>query len=964
MSKPPIARASGFADESGPLEEIVERFEQAWQEGRQPEVQDYLPPDNPLRATVLVELVYADLEHHLKSGGALRVEDYLRRFPELGADPGLVLDLIVREYELRQQREGMVPFAEYARRFRPFREQLRRRWRAPAGRETAPGPWQQPTLPLAAGEPSDAPADTWPDVPGYEIREKVGSGGMGVVYRAWQISLKRAVALKVVKGEVFAEAAERALFQREAEVVARLRHPHIVQVYEAGEHRGQPYFAMEYADGGSLDRLLNGKPLPADGAARLLATLAEAIHHAHQQQIVHRDLKPANVVLMADGSPKVTDFGLAKQLAGQESLQSNGALLGTPEYMAPEQALARSGEVGPSTDIHALGAILYATLTGRPPFQAANVYEVLQQVVGQEPVPPRRLNPAVPRDLETVCLKCLEKAPSKRYRTARALAEDLQRFLEHRPVTARPLVWPGRAFRWSQRNPLAAGLLATLLTVFLAAFGTVLFLWGRAEASRRDAEASRKEVGEERNRADANFQEARQVVNQLTQVSVRRLQQLPPGMQPLRKELLESALRFYQRLLAQGVQDRQVQAEAAELYFLNGTLSEEQGARAEAASAFQEAVAIYRQLAQEDPTDDNCPIRLAECSTALGSVYQAIGRHRDAETSWRIALELLAALAQGHPDVPGYRSMLVRAYQGRGSLHRAAGAFDLSETDYQEAQTVLQQLHEKEPANPGYRQQLANNQASLAQLYADAERWERAETAARAALQAWQGLVEEFRDNITYPCGLAEGHNNLAYLYRDQGRLREALQHNQDALAIAGVLADKNPLAPFSRGIWANSLLGAGSSYRLLGDRVKADECLEKALPLWQQLHTTYPEEVWYAISLGETYVQLGALRGAERNYAEARDRYAEAIQSLEAVLARDGGNTDAKSWLCQACAGRGRVYARGGRTNEAVEELRRALELSPVRRRDRLRDDWGKDEELAPLQGQDDFRRLLQGGH
>jgi tRNA A-37 threonylcarbamoyl transferase component Bud32 len=269
---------------------------------------------------------------------------------------------------------------------------------------------------------------------GYEVLCELGRGGMGVVYKARQKSLNRVVALKMILAGAHAGPTELARFRQEAEAVARLRHPNVVQIHEIGEQDGLPFISLEFVDGGSLESRLRGKPLPPADAARLVEALARAVQAAHDQNVVHRDLKPANVLLSADGTPKITDFGLAKK-HGERGQTQTGNVMGTPSYMAPEQASA-SKQVGPAADVWALGAILYECLTGRPPFRAANAMDTIIQVLGDDPAPPRQIDPAVPRDLEAVCLKCLEKDPARRYDRAADLADDLRRFLDGEPVRA------------------------------------------------------------------------------------------------------------------------------------------------------------------------------------------------------------------------------------------------------------------------------------------------------------------------------------------------------------------------------------------------------------------------------------------------------------------------------------------------------------------------------------------------
>ena len=339
----------------------------------------------------------------------------------------------------------------------------------------------EPGTPRDAGEP--------PRVPGYEIEAVVGCGGMGVVYRARHLRLNRTVALKMLLAGPYALPTERERFVREAEAVAGLRHPNIVQVHDAGEFDGRPYFTMELVEGGTLARRLDGTPLPAHDAAALVAALADAVGAAHAAGIVHRDLKPSNVLLAADGTPKVSDFGLARRVDGGPGLTRTGVAVGTPSYMSPCQARGAKTALGPATDVYALGAILYECLTGRPPFKAESALETLQQVLTEDPVSPSRLNARVPRDPETVCLKCLEKDPARRYPSAAALADDLRRFERGEPILARPLGRAGRLARWARRRPAQAALLAAAVLLALGAAGGGGWLIGLRTRTARAVEA-------------------------------------------------------------------------------------------------------------------------------------------------------------------------------------------------------------------------------------------------------------------------------------------------------------------------------------------------------------------------------------------------------------------------------------------------------------------------------------------
>jgi serine/threonine-protein kinase len=315
---------------------------------------------------------------------------------------------------------------------------------------------------LDTGGPQFADAQIPPAIPGYEIEGVLGRGGMGVVYRARHLALKRTVALKTLAAGHLSPA-DAARFRAEAEAVARLQHPNIVQIYEIGDAGRLPFFALEFVAGGSLAGRLAGRPLPPHDAARLAEALADAMHLAHSRNLVHRDLKPANVLLAEDGTPRITDFGLVRRLDDDSGQTWAGALLGTPAYMAPEQAEGRAHAAGPPADLYALGAILYECLTGRPPLRGATPSETLEQVRSREPAAPSSLNRQVPRDLDTICLKCLRKEPERRYASARELADDLRRFLDGKPVRARPVGAIERVAKWARRRPAAALLVAALV---------------------------------------------------------------------------------------------------------------------------------------------------------------------------------------------------------------------------------------------------------------------------------------------------------------------------------------------------------------------------------------------------------------------------------------------------------------------------------------------------------------------
>jgi WD40 repeat protein len=337
------------------------------------------------------------------------------------------------------------------------------------------------------GEPASVVPPELPLVPGYDVEGILGHGGMGIVYRAVDLRLNRPVALKMVLGGSFALPAQRQRFLREAESIAAISHPNIVQVHNAGETDGRPWFTMELVAGGSLSQKINGTPQPVRRSAELVASIARAIAVAHARGIVHRDLKPGNILMSADGTPKVTDFGLARWTDQGAGTTLTGSPLGTPSYMAPEQARGASGDIGAATDVYALGAVLYELLTGRAPFKAESSTATIQQVLTIEPAPPARLNPRVPRDLETICLKCLNKERSRRYTTAAELADDLERFLRYEPIRARRVGLVGHAWRWAERHPGLAVMTGALIITALLSVALIVRQWRVAEHARADA---------------------------------------------------------------------------------------------------------------------------------------------------------------------------------------------------------------------------------------------------------------------------------------------------------------------------------------------------------------------------------------------------------------------------------------------------------------------------------------------
>jgi tetratricopeptide (TPR) repeat protein/tRNA A-37 threonylcarbamoyl transferase component Bud32 len=497
------------------LNVIVDRFEAAWQQGQPPTIDDYLPPDQAQRQAVLVELIHVDLDWRLAGGEAPRVEQYLATFPELAQDRAIVVDLIVSEYHLRKSHEPGLQVSDLVSRFPQFKDELPNRLiagttiqplrrfplrvncphcRNPIG-VVAESAEQEVLCPSCGSsfrlDPDRAQSwskDKLPTLGKFELIEAVGRGAFGTVYRARDSQLQRIVAVKVPRSGQLATDEDEDRFVREARNVAQLQHPGIVPVYEVGRSETFPYIVSEFVEGITLADALTARRFSFRESAQLVAQVAAAIGHAHAQGVVHRDLKPSNIMLTADGTPRVMDFGLAKRDAGEVTMTVEGQVLGTPAYMSPEQASGQAHHVDGRSDVYSLGGILYELLTGELPFRG-NQRMLLHQVLHDEPRGPHSLNDRIPRDLETICLKAMSKEPGRRYQTSQSMADDLARYLANQPILARPVGQLGRALRWAKRQPVIAGL-ATVATVLLVTIATVTTIaYFREVELRRDVQS-------------------------------------------------------------------------------------------------------------------------------------------------------------------------------------------------------------------------------------------------------------------------------------------------------------------------------------------------------------------------------------------------------------------------------------------------------------------------------------------
>ena len=763
--------------------------------------------------------------------------------------------------------------------------------------------------PHAAGfvrDPStDAPGDAAPfsePMPArfgrFLIRRELGRGAFGVVSLAYDAHLRREVALKVPRAEVVVTPELRARFRHEAMAAAGLDHPNIVPVYEAGEEDSVCFIASAYCPGMTLAAWLRRRtaPVPYPQAAELVATLAEAVEHAHRRGVLHRDLKPSNVLLeepapdgpAADGSelvPRVTDFGLAKLLDAWQAEDGganptvSGVILGTPNYMAPEQADGRAGAVGPAADIYSLGVILYEVLTGRPPFQEDSALETLVLVRTQDPLPPSRLRPRLPRDLETICLKCLNKQPQARYPTALALAEDLRRFLAALPIRARPTPAWERGIKWMRASPaltalVGAGALAVLTLSAVIGLANI-----RLQRERDRAEARRRE-------AVANLRKACDAVDRmLTRVSTERLKDIPQ-VEPVQRALLEDALEFYRDFARQAHDDPEVLLETSLAY---GRLGRTYTwfARLDAAEpCFREAIALQQKLADTFPTVSTYRKELARSHIDLAGTCNKARRYSDAVDAIQNALDLLEKLAAAEPNDPSTRVGQAMAYGTRATIDEDLNQVRVAEAGYRKV------------PGPAYR---------------------------RGA-----GCTIPHGPELSDP-GAAKARNNLAaFLELSGGQLDEAERLYRHILGLWEGLAAGDPSNLEYRSRVALSLDNLSAVLAKTGRNLEAEKALRRTVELRAALTKVFPDTQHHFTKLGQAFSALAKLVTLRGDLGEARRLQEQEIASTRAALAVAPQNAELLHYAQGACSELIETLIRSGEHEGAAKTVAELVALSP----------------------------------
>jgi serine/threonine protein kinase/tetratricopeptide (TPR) repeat protein len=803
-------------------------------------------------------------------------------------------------------------------------------------------------------------APVWPTLPGYEIRGELGRGGMGVVYLAHDRRLKRSVAIKLIRDGRSAGKRDLARFHTEAEAVARLQHSNIAQIYEVGEEGDGPYLVLEYLGGGSLEKQLAGKPQPGRAAAGLVETLARAIQYAHERGIVHRDLKPANILLqmaecrlridkegkMTSGLsaicnlqsviPKIADFGLAKFRESGVGATESGDVLGTASYLPPEQAQGRTKEIGPAADTYALGAILYEMLTGRPPFRGESRVETILQVLTAEPVAPRILQPRVPRDLETICLKCLQKDPRQRYASALEMAEDLRRFLAGEPIRARPVGLWEKGVKWLRRRPAVAALLAVSAIAVLGFLGlglwTVVTLhWYNRELQGQTRRAERGRVD-----AEANLTESLGLLDTL--LNTQKELALVPGTERKWKKLVQQALAGYEKILKRSPTPL-VKSRAGRAYTRLGEILYVLGDKEGAGRAYRQALSLQTALVAGDPGNLDYQGDLALTWNGQGNLLRYNGPPRQAIQAYQEAIHHQEKLRELFPRVPNHQHNLARYYHNLAHQVRDVDGHAKAKKLYQAARDLEEDLVARYPARAAYQYLLAMATHNLGHMVADTDPDQAVCMGARAAKMLEEITAHQpIHNNPSMAHALAEIDHHLASLLmqvsrrgavqKHPGKARElqqaAQKHLQRALDIHGALVKMFPLVPKYRREQARHFLARGAlraQHLTLRRQGLAD--FYQALAFFKQT-PDFPSATVHELDLGCAQSTLGNLLLSVAARSEETDRglafLDQATRHCRRVLQRDPANISARKRLRQDYQTLAHILCKRGRWSEAIQ--------------------------------------------
>jgi serine/threonine-protein kinase len=818
--------------------------------------------------------------------------------PDTTANGDSVESVIVRvtdDVRERQKRGERPDPEEYAARFPRFASAIREVLAAVRVIDR-PAPGNGPAVVQAHGALPRSFGD-------YELQEEIARGGEGIVFKARQISLNRPVALKMIRAGALALPADIQRFQTEARAAANLEHPNIVPIYEVGEHQGLHYFSMKLVEGGSLAAAVAQDPKSWAGpagqrrAAQLVATVARAVHFAHQRGILHRDLKPANVLLDAEGQPHVSDFGLAKRLEGDSGLSGSGAIVGTPSYMAPEQARAQK-VLTTAADVYGLGAVLYELLSGRPPFQADTPLETVRQVLDKEPDRPRLVNAAMDPDLETVCLKCLQKEPATRYGSAEALVEELGRWLRGEPIQARPAGRAERAWRWCRRNPVVAALLAALVLVFLAGSAGVLWQWQaarrnaavaeqnaavaehNADVAEHNANAFRRErdtARREKDRAERHLRFIRERVDQLNRLGRELLRR--PGQYRTGQAVREEGLAFYQEMLPDEGNNPKVRREAAQLFGQVAGIHQILGQARKAAEAYDRQATLLTSLLEEEPASKVLRLELADSYRYRGNALRFLGKAREAREAYGRAARLHEGLLRESPDNAGYKVALANTLLNTATLlspRDQAGELDslygcILELDRAATRAA--------PNDPLFNSELALALGDQGLFLLDTGRGSQAQAALREALEIQQRVLAGGRLKGSVERYAARNFARLGRVLAAAGQAQEAEQSYQKAVNLLEPLVEELPESALGRADLAQTLAGQAALLESLGRRREAVAVRRQVIGHYEALTRDFPEDPQHWRDLAQSYLELIRLLWELARQPKAAGLYRKALE-------------------------------------------------------------------------------------